>query len=192
MTNLQNVKIQVNITFNKSVPTAQKNVCFQLWNFLQRSLLISRTKKQPKNKQLCTSRGVGWVKRNHQIQVCYFQVWIRTSMQMGLYQVRRTTIKYTLWYRRVPGYWLKSAYSEISGTSVPKFSSWRRHQHLLRWWRNQDTAVRTLLRGVTSKKTAKFTLSAMTETTGMNALFTVAPCINNITYFIVQLMHSMI
>lgn len=30
--------------------------------------------------------------------------------------------------------------------------------------------VRKLLRGVTSKKTAKFTLSAMTETTGMNTI----------------------
>jgi len=68
-------------------------------------------------------------------------------------------------------YRLKSAYSEISGRSVrnsvagaaTNFHSDDGGSKIL-------CNVRTLLHGVTSKKTAKFTLSTITETTGMNAI----------------------
>jgi hypothetical protein len=51
------------------------------------------------------------------------------------------------------------------------FSSWCRHHHIFSDGRSNILCnVSTLLHGVTSKKTVKFILSAMTETTGMNAI----------------------
>ena len=114
---------------------------------------------------------MGWVKRNQQIQKRYFQVWIRKSMQMGLYPFRRTALKYTQWYRRVSRYtdWrvrIRKYLVEVYRNSVPG--------EVTNFYSDDGSKilcnVRTLLHGVTSKKTARFTLSAITETTGINAI----------------------